>query len=80
MKITVSWDTCETSYNLADRYGRFGGTCCLYLQGRRRKSYVTPRSWYLSSKLHVFRNRNSVIWTPQWQLQTYSSKICTEWF
>jgi hypothetical protein len=74
IKIIASWNTSQTAHNLADRYGRFVGTCCLYLRGRRRKSYVAPRSWYWSSKLGVFKNRNSVILTPQRQLQTYSNK------
>ena len=37
IKNIVSWSTCVASHNVVDRYGRFGGTCCLYLQGRRRK-------------------------------------------
>ena len=78
IKITLSWNTCKASRNLTERYGCFWATCCLYLQGRRRKSYVTPRSWYRSSKLRVFRNRTSVILNRKWRLQTYSSKTCSE--
>jgi len=33
IKITVFWKVMP--WNLADRYQRLGGVCCLHLQGRR---------------------------------------------
>jgi hypothetical protein len=35
IKITAFWDVTKCTSNVIDGYERFGGTCCLHLQGKR---------------------------------------------
>lgn len=48
-------------YSVVHRHQHFGRTCCCHLQGRRWKTQVPPKCWYISTKLYGVTFQNMVI-------------------
>jgi hypothetical protein len=81
VKIQVEFFWVVTSYSVAVEYQRFGGPCCLRLQGIRPRHYMAsqPRAKnkfiYTSVRLSVNKNGKSI-----YKFCVSGSKMCPFWF
>jgi hypothetical protein len=59
MKITVLWNA--LFYSVATRYKCFVGNSCFHLHRQRKKQEVSPKHWYLSTKLHSVTSKEMAV-------------------